>query len=1095
MVATRRKLRRINAAQRAPFDDQLWPIGMALALLGSLLAAIVLQLCTWDQPGWWLRPTPWLVAIGAAMLVAMLVAWRLGPRFMRRGVQLSIVLSLLANCTMLLSMAKLNIFSPPRLDPDQIVQRQRERPEVIIPDYVRQSRRESIERRRDFERPVEAGTPESELDQITKQSSPKPDIPKRPQPEEVVDPAEEAIPNRLARQPLPESRPRQLQTESQLSRSQAKPTMPQPSTIKSPDLGRPTSEQESRQTEPRPLEVARRQQQIEVNRAETEEIPVAGAETTAVEVTRNDPTEQPEFELSGQAPQRQSQAPQQPITTAVEAKQLASNPPVSAKESVRSLAPTANSTQGVPKKRTDFRLNRETPRLETTPNIDGQLVAAIPLGRPNDAAAPKTAAAPPQARSPRARRLVPSAPSVSVKTDDVRLPETADLRTDAVVAAAATTSVQRADNRDKAVVDPQPRNTAELSALSTDLNRSSKAVGSSSAAAAQEIAWSAPSLAAQRSSPARKLATQKSVAVPEHSTPTPPAPAANEVADIAMDQSPSATSLAQRTQGQPEFKKTSQYAVAGVDNDQNNDKELIAAPQVGSPNLNGLSRAEISAPPGNAPPRMANRPAVSPRRSSPLATSDQIQLPTTEEDALAPSDEPERNLASDATTPASLRRTPEAMPIDVPFPIGAGGLQSQTETATGIKIPLATPLSEQFQPRVARFVRRDVGRPLAARVIVDMAADAFRRRLRRGETEGGGEGQPPPKTEETIERGLVFLSQLQQPDGRWRLDNSDTLAGLRPTRLHSDTAATGLSLLAFLGAGYHHLDDRYQDHVRRGLEYLVRGQATNGNLYVPDDDKSAKAVAFYSHGIAAIALCEAYGMTNDPFLREPAQRAIDYIRDTQQPDLGGWRYDHRLRESDTSVSGWMLMALKSGELAGLNVSRDTYEKIESWLNLAQAAPDQPHLYRYNPFAPDTSKQGHGRKVTPAMSSVGMLMRIYAGWQRDHQAMKDSAEYLAAHLPSLGSAERPNRDTYYWYYATQVMFHMGGNYWQAWNDHLHPLLVDSQLIDGPLAGSWDPFRPIADRWAGHAGRLYVTTMNLLSLEVYYRHLPLYEDTAK
>jgi hypothetical protein len=61
--------------------------------------------------------------------------------------------------------------------------------------------------------------------------------------------------------------------------------------------------------------------------------------------------------------------------------------------------------------------------------------------------------------------------------------------------------------------------------------------------------------------------------------------------------------------------------------------------------------------------------------------------------------------------------------------------------------------------------------------------------------------------------------------------------------------------------------------------------------------------------------------------------------------------------------------------------------------------------------------------------------------------------------------------------------------------MHPLLVDSQIKKGPLAGSWDPRKPIPDRWAGHAGRLYVTTMNLLSLEVFYRHLPLYEDTAK
>jgi hypothetical protein len=153
------------------------------------------------------------------------------------------------------------------------------------------------------------------------------------------------------------------------------------------------------------------------------------------------------------------------------------------------------------------------------------------------------------------------------------------------------------------------------------------------------------------------------------------------------------------------------------------------------------------------------------------------------------------------------------------------------------------------------------------------------------------------------------------------------------------------------------------------------------------------------------------------------------------------------------------------------------------------------LYCYNPFAPDTDQQRHGRRPSLTMTSVGLLMRLYLGWKRDNPNMVKGAEYLAEHLPANGSARDPQRDTYYWYYATQVMFHMGGEHWKAWNDRLHPLLVNSQVKQGPLAGSWHPRQPVPDRWAPHAGRLYVTTMNLLSLEVYYRHLPLYEDTLK
>jgi len=110
-------------------------------------------------------------------------------------------------------------------------------------------------------------------------------------------------------------------------------------------------------------------------------------------------------------------------------------------------------------------------------------------------------------------------------------------------------------------------------------------------------------------------------------------------------------------------------------------------------------------------------------------------------------------------------------------------------------------------------------------------------------------------------------------------------------------------------------------------------------------------------------------------------------------------------------------------------------------------------------------------------------------------MIQGAEYLRQNLPSLGTARDPQRDTYYWYYSTQVMFHMDGKYWEDWKGSLQPLLRESQVRSGVYAGSWHPQLPIPDRWAPHAGRLYVTTMNLLSLEVEYRHLPLYEDTKQ
>lgn len=430
---------------------------------------------------------------------------------------------------------------------------------------------------------------------------------------------------------------------------------------------------------------------------------------------------------------------------------------------------------------------------------------------------------------------------------------------------------------------------------------------------------------------------------------------------------------------------------------------------------------------------------------------------------------------------------------------GPGGLGADYTPDVGIAARQASRESQNVQLSTARFVRSEVGGPLAANTSAVVSADPFRGRPTgdSGKNPGGPQGSPSPQTEEAIELGLQFLVRHQSPDGRWSLNH---FASGRPgyenekAALNSDTAATGLALLAFQGAGYNHREHKHRETVLGGLEWLLKHQKEDGDLYVPLDDESSRSVWLYSHSIATLALCEAYGMTQDPALKEPSQKALNFIVKAQNPERGGWRYSPT-QGADTSVTGWMMMALKSGELANLEVPSDTYVKIQKWLDSAQASNNEKHLYRYNPSAPNTKEQSHGRVPSKTMTAVGLLMRLYSGWKRDNPNMIAGADYLKQRLPSHGSQRENERDTYYWYYATQVMFHMGGEHWKAWNDKLHPLLVNSQVKQGPMAGSWNPLLPVPDRWAPHAGRLYVTTMNLLSLEVYYRHLPLYEDTAK
>ena len=401
--------------------------------------------------------------------------------------------------------------------------------------------------------------------------------------------------------------------------------------------------------------------------------------------------------------------------------------------------------------------------------------------------------------------------------------------------------------------------------------------------------------------------------------------------------------------------------------------------------------------------------------------------------------------------------------------------------------------------------RRSPGRAasgyMGTKGLVPIPAPAFEQRMRRtddllaGESAGEGSssdlqamGPLGRKTETAIERGLEFLAKYQRADGSWHLEDYG-----RGTLLRSDTAATALALLSFQGAGYSHLQAKHQETCRKALSFLIDGQRPDGDLYRPMDNASDRNAWLYSHAIGALALCEAYGMTHDENLRPSAQRAIDFLVASQDPLEGGWRYAPRIG-SDTSVTGWAMMALKSAELAGLTVPQQTYDRIERWLGNSQASATDGYLYRYNYLA-DTPETKHGTVPTPVMTSVGLLMRLYLGWDREHPMMARGSDWLLGRSPSLGTELVPQRDTYYWYYATQVLYHAGGERWKSWYESLYPILVDSQVTQGAYAGSWDPDGPIPDAWGTYAGRLYVTTMNLLSLEVTYRHLPIYEAASR
>lgn len=320
-------------------------------------------------------------------------------------------------------------------------------------------------------------------------------------------------------------------------------------------------------------------------------------------------------------------------------------------------------------------------------------------------------------------------------------------------------------------------------------------------------------------------------------------------------------------------------------------------------------------------------------------------------------------------------------------------------------------------------------------------------------------------TQDSVRKALEWLRRNQRSDGSWHLSGpfSDGSGDANPV------AATALALLAFQGDGHTHREGEYRTTVKKGWTALLKLQDADGKFA---STEMASIHQLYSHALATIAICELYGMTQDSEYRLPAERAIDYCVHAQDESGGGWRYTPR-SDTDTSVTGWFVMALQSARMAKLDVPEDTLKKVSGYLDKAQA--EYGGRYGYMP----------GAEPTLAMTAEGLLCRQYLGWKHDDPRLIEGVTYLAGNPIKYGETD----DVYYWYYATQVMHHMEGKYWKGWNEVMRQLIPERQVKQGPEEGSWNPD---SYKWGKQGGRLFVTCLNTFMLEVYYRHLPMYAN---
>ncbi len=313
--------------------------------------------------------------------------------------------------------------------------------------------------------------------------------------------------------------------------------------------------------------------------------------------------------------------------------------------------------------------------------------------------------------------------------------------------------------------------------------------------------------------------------------------------------------------------------------------------------------------------------------------------------------------------------------------------------------------------------------------------------------QGGG-----PETESAVALALEWLKRNQSKDGSWNHRSGHT------------TAATGAAMLAFLGWGAKHNEPGpYQQTLSSAIDWMLSVEK-NGDLRYRGN--------MYDHGIAAIALMEAYNLTKDERLRAPAERILAFTLKAQNPTSGGWRYKpHRedpSEKGDLSVSGWQMMILKSARLGGMTVPEEAFTKARKFLD---GVGVDGKGFQYRP----------GWKPSSAMIAEGLFCEQMLSAGVKNSKMEQCLSLIQTQLPSQNRV-----DYYYWYYGSLAMRQAQGQDWHSWNNKLKPILLRKQIQRGNNRGAWEP----EGKNAKAAGRVVTTALAALSLEVYYRYLPLY-----
>jgi hypothetical protein len=309
-----------------------------------------------------------------------------------------------------------------------------------------------------------------------------------------------------------------------------------------------------------------------------------------------------------------------------------------------------------------------------------------------------------------------------------------------------------------------------------------------------------------------------------------------------------------------------------------------------------------------------------------------------------------------------------------------------------------------------------------------------------------------PEAAESIDRGLAFLAQRQLDDGSFGTSG-----------MGRNVAVCGLAGMAFLADGSTPGRGRYGKHLDRTIDYLIESTGDDGLIAAAGD---ATRGPMYGQGFAALFLCEVYGMTDRPALRDRLGPAIELIVAAQN-DEGGWRYTPQPRDADVSVTVCQVMALRAARNAGFAVPRETIDRSIAYVKQCQN-PDGGFRYM----------RAEGPPASGFARTAAGVVALYNAGLYEAPEVARGLEYLAASAPGKPGADEATNDSYYFYghyYAAQAMWHAGDERWRQWYPAIRDQLIARQRADGS--------------WADPVGAEYGTAMATIILQTPNNYLPI------